>query len=132
MARPVDPNTQYRVKSHVINGYTYASTQPCYSDPTTGKKKYHHVHWGTVDENLRFMPGMPFFLASPEERARLIFPEGWDSLGYGSQAGPNTAAATRTACTATSGCLSRSPRKPGSGRIWNPFSTGTVRSWTTF
>jgi len=78
MARPVDPNTQYRVKLHVINGYTYASTQPCYSDPITGKKKYHHVHWGTVDENLRFTPGTPYFLASPEERARLIFPEGWD------------------------------------------------------
>jgi len=78
MARPVDPNTQYRIKSHITNGYTYASTQPYYYDPVTGKKKYRHVHWGTVDENLKFMPGAPFFMASPEERAHLIFPEGWD------------------------------------------------------
>jgi len=78
MSRTENPNTQYRVKPHVTNGYTYASTQPPFADPATGKKKYRHVHWGTVDENLKFMPGTPFFLASPEERARLIFPEGWD------------------------------------------------------
>ena len=78
MPRTADPNTQYKVKPHVTNGYTYASTQPPYADPTTGAKKYRHVHWGTVNENLKFMPGAPFFLASPEERARLIFPDGWD------------------------------------------------------
>jgi hypothetical protein len=27
---------------------------------------------------MKFMPGTPFFLASPEERAKLIFPEEWD------------------------------------------------------
>jgi transposase len=27
---------------------------------------------------LKFIPGSPFYLASPEERARLIFPEDWD------------------------------------------------------
>ena len=79
MPRREDPNTQYRIKSHVANGYTYASTQPPYLDPATGKKKYHHVHWGTVDENLKFVPGTAFFMAKPEERARLIFPEGWDT-----------------------------------------------------
>jgi hypothetical protein len=78
MARPVDPNAQYRVKLHVANGYAYASTQPPSIDPSTGKKKYRHIHWGTVDGNLKFLPGTPFFLAPPEERAKLIFPEGWD------------------------------------------------------
>jgi len=78
MGRPVDPDAQYRVKLHINNGYTYASTQPPYTDPGTGKKKYRRVHWGTVDENNKFTPGSPFFLASPEERARLIFPEDWD------------------------------------------------------
>ena len=78
MARPVDPNAQYRVKPHTTNGYTYASTQPPYVDPSTGKKKYRYIHWGTIDENRKFIPGPQFYLATPEERTRLIFPEGWD------------------------------------------------------
>jgi hypothetical protein len=43
-----------------------------------GKKKYRHVHWGVVDENLKFIPGTAFFMAEPEERVLLIFPEEWD------------------------------------------------------
>ena len=78
MARPVDPNAQYRVKPHITNGYTYASTQPPYVDPDTGRKKYRYIHWGTVDESRKFIPGSAFFHASPEERSRLIFPEDWD------------------------------------------------------
>jgi hypothetical protein len=78
MARPVDPQSQYRVKLHSYNGYTYASTQPSYLDPETGKKKYRYIHWGAVDEKLKFTPGNSFWLASPEERAMLIFPEDWD------------------------------------------------------
>ena len=78
MPRPVDPNAQYKVKPHNNGGYTYASTQPPYIDPVTGKKKYRYVHWGSIDENLKFTPGTQFFLADPEERARLIFPKEWD------------------------------------------------------
>jgi len=78
MARPVDPQAQYRIKPHINGSYTYASTQPPYLDPDTGKKKYRYIHWGTVDENNKFMPGSPFFLATPEERAKLIFPDHWD------------------------------------------------------
>jgi hypothetical protein len=78
MARPVNPDAQYIIKPHVVNGYNYASTQPPSIDPITGKKKYRYVHWGAVDENLKFVPSSAFYLASPEERARLIFPENWD------------------------------------------------------
>jgi hypothetical protein len=78
MPRPVDENAQYRVKPHTANGYTYASTQPPYIDPTTGKKKYRYIHWGSLNEDLKFTPGAQFFLTAPEERARLIFPEEWD------------------------------------------------------
>ena len=77
MGKHPDPNAQYRVKPHVTKGYTYASTQPPYTDQDIGKKKYRYIHWGSVDENLKFIPGAPFFLASPEERAKLIFPEDW-------------------------------------------------------
>ena len=38
MGRPYDPNTQYRVTVHVNNGYRYASTQPTFKDPKTGKQ----------------------------------------------------------------------------------------------
>jgi hypothetical protein len=78
MARPVDPSAQYRVKPHINGGHVYASTQPPYTDPDTGAKKYRYIHWGTVDESLKFMPGVQFYQSSPEERARLIFPEAWD------------------------------------------------------
>ena len=78
MPRPVNPDAQYCVKPHTTKGYTYASTQPPYIDPNTGKKKYRYIHWGTVDENLKFTPGVQFYQASPDERARLIFPESWD------------------------------------------------------
>jgi len=78
MGRPADPNAQYRVKPHNNNGYTYASTQPPYVDPDTGKKKYRYIHWGVVDDRKRFIPGTAYYLASPEERSRLIFPKEWD------------------------------------------------------
>ena len=78
MARPVNPDSQYRIKPHIVNGYKYASTQPSIIDPNTGKKKYRYTHWGTVDENFVFIPGSAFYLASPKERSRLIFPENWD------------------------------------------------------
>jgi len=78
MSRPVDPDAQYRVKPHITHGYIYAGTRSPYIDPNTEKKKYRYIHWGAVDENLKFIPGSAFYLASPEERARLIFPENWD------------------------------------------------------
>jgi len=78
MVRPVDPDAQYCIKPHVTKGYTYASTQPPYVDPVTQKKKYRHIHWGTVDDNRKFIPNSQFYMASPEERALLIFPEDWD------------------------------------------------------
>ena len=78
MGRHMDPDTQYRVRKHVNGGHSYASTQSPYTDPSTGKNKYHHIHWGTVDESNKFIPGSLFFLATPEERAKLIFPKDWD------------------------------------------------------
>jgi transposase len=78
LGRPVDPNAKFRVKPHVTKGYTYASTQPPEFDPVTGKKVYRHIHWGTVDEDLKFKPGEKFYSASPKQRAQLIFPDNWD------------------------------------------------------
>jgi transposase len=78
LARTIDPDSQYRVREHHAGKYNYASTQPPYIDSVTGEKKYRHVHWGTLDENLKFIPGAAYIIASHEERARLIFPPHWD------------------------------------------------------
>jgi hypothetical protein len=86
MARQVEPNTKYRIKPHCTKGSTYASTQPPCIDPETGKKKYRYIHWGRVDDELKFMPSSSFFLATPEERAKHIFPllrEAQHNVGYG-------------------------------------------------
>ena len=56
MARPVDPDSGFRVKIHDNGGHRYASTQPAFTDPVTGRKKYRRLHWGVVDENNKFHP----------------------------------------------------------------------------
>jgi hypothetical protein len=78
MSRKANPSSQYKVSIHMNNGYRYASTQPFRLDPKSGKKIYRHVHWGTVDENNKFVPGIHYFTASIEERSKLIFPQSWD------------------------------------------------------
>lgn len=80
MARPIDIETSYRIKIHKNNGYLYASTQPIVSAPssTSGRKKHKRIHWGTLDSNMKFHPNNNYIMASPEERAKLIFPEDWD------------------------------------------------------
>ena len=77
MSRKPDPDAPYRVAIHIDKGYRYASTQPAVIDPT-GSRKYHRIHWGTIDENNRFIPGKAYLFAPIEERSKLIFPEGWD------------------------------------------------------
>ena len=77
MARPVDKNSIYRVGIHNTHGHKYASTQ-VYTVGDDGRKKYRHVHWGTVDDDNKFWPGKGYLYATMEERKSLIFPEGWD------------------------------------------------------
>ena len=76
--RPPKADSGYHVSPHNMNGYRYASTQPAYIDPDTGKKKNHYVHWGRLTEDNRFVPGKAYILATPEERQKLIFPADWD------------------------------------------------------
>ena len=79
MARPVNPNSGYIVSTHKTGKYVYASTQPVNKDKSSlGKKSYKYVHWGRVDKNLRFYPGKNYLYASPEEKAKLVFPDNWD------------------------------------------------------
>ena len=78
MARPIKTNSGYIVSIHRIGKYSYASTQRIDETKSGEKKSYKHIHWGTVDDNLRFIPGKNYLYASQEEKDRLIFPEGWD------------------------------------------------------
>ena len=78
MPRKPDPVAQYRISIHIDKGYRYASTQPATVDPETGIRKYRRIHWGTVDDNNRFIPGKAYLFSPIEERSKLIFPEGWD------------------------------------------------------
>jgi hypothetical protein len=78
MGRQADPQARYRIRIHNTKGYNYASTQPPSVDPKTGKRVYRYTHWGTVDEDLKFIPNDTYLLAPPEERAKLIFPGDWD------------------------------------------------------
>ena len=77
MARPTKADSIYLVALHKNGGYMYATTHP-YTITNDGKRKYSCLHWGAVTEGLKFIPGKQYLYASPEERARLIFPEGWD------------------------------------------------------
>ncbi len=77
MARPTKEDSIYRVSLHKNGGYIYATTHP-YTMTEDGKRKYSCRHWGTVPDDLKFIPGKQYLYASVEERKRLIFPEGWD------------------------------------------------------
>ena len=77
MARTTRPDSIYRVSLHRNAGHTYAATHP-YTLDASGKRKYSVLHWGTVTEDLRFIPGKRFLEAPEELRRKLVFPEGWD------------------------------------------------------
>jgi hypothetical protein len=78
MARPRIEGTNYKVTIHKNGKYTYASTQPLLVNEKTGKTFNRRIHWGTVDENLKFHPGKSYIYADAAERDKLVFPSDWD------------------------------------------------------
>ena len=76
LGRPPKADSGYRVSTHKIGKYVYASTQPVFVDEN-GNKTYKHRHWGRLDGN-RFIPGAEFITLSQEERDKLVFPSDWD------------------------------------------------------
>lgn len=77
MARTSLQDSIYRVSVHKNGGYSYASTHPFELDEN-GVRRYRYLHWGTVTEEKKFIPGKAYFEASPEMRQKLIFPKDWD------------------------------------------------------
>ena len=78
MSRPVRSDGKEPVSLHVDKGYRYASSQPMCTDPVTGKHFFKRVHWGKLSEDLVFTPNSKFRIASPETRAKLLFPADWN------------------------------------------------------
>ena len=80
MARSIDKDTPYRVKIHKNSGYLYASTQPIVIDPDrkSGRNRHKRIHWGTIDENMKFHPNQNYISLAPAEREKLVFPPEWD------------------------------------------------------
>ena len=76
MARPMDPQTNYRIKAHVTHGHTYASTQRKVVD-SDGTVRRRHIHWGVLKNN-KFTPWADFLALSATEHAKFIFPADWD------------------------------------------------------
>lgn len=88
MARTSRPDSIYRVSLHRNAGHRYAATHPFTLDDS-GRRRYSVIHWGTVTEDLRFIPGKRYLEAPEELRKKLIFPEGWDlSAAQAADAGP--------------------------------------------
>ena len=77
MARPTNPDTPYIVSAHKTGKYTYASSQR-YIEDKDGNPKRRHVHWGVIDNHLKFHPGKEFLYLPLSERKKLIFPGDWD------------------------------------------------------
>lgn len=77
MARPISAETANRVTLHINGRYRYASTRPRIVNEN-GRNTNKSIHWGTVTEDLRFIPNQRYLYASLEERSKLVFPKDWD------------------------------------------------------
>ena len=85
--RPRDPTMQYRIRLHLDkNKYRYASTIIEKVSKKSGKVYPFYFNWGTVTEDLKFIPNRNYILAKYEEKIKLIFPKEWDiseTMKYG-------------------------------------------------
>jgi transposase len=77
MSRPPRNDDKIYIKLHVNQGYRYARAQVPY-ETDSGEKRYRSVHFGTVSDNLEFIPNHKFLSASEQERSSFVFPPEWD------------------------------------------------------
>ena len=77
--RPRNPDMQYTIRLHLDkNKYRYASTVVEKTSKKTGTIYKYYNNWGTVTEDLKFIPAPKYILATTEEKSKLIFPDNWD------------------------------------------------------
>ena len=77
MARPVGSNSGYQMRIHKMGKYRYASTERMVTGKS-GKPIPKHVHWGRLDDAMRFHPNERFLFEKSSEKAKFIFPLDWD------------------------------------------------------
>lgn len=78
MARPISADTTYKMTLHVNGKYRYASTRPRVVTGEGEKNSNKSIHWGTLTEDMKFMPNAKFLYLPLEERRKYKFPENWD------------------------------------------------------
>ena len=72
MARPIGPNSGYQMGVHTIGKYRYVSTERMMTSKS-GKPIPKHIHWGKLDDTMRFHPNERFLFEKPSEKAKFIF-----------------------------------------------------------
>lgn len=78
MARPVRTDGSINVTLHLDKGYRYARAQIFDGFSENGKRRYHSVRLGSVDEGGTFIPNHQYIYADEAFRSRLVFPSGWN------------------------------------------------------
>ena len=76
MARPLLIDGKFPMRIFTNNGYRYAVTR---TSVRKADGRYNHPQklWGTVDEDLIFIPNSRFLALSDEDRAAILIPENW-------------------------------------------------------
>lgn len=77
MPRPIGPNSGYQMGIHKMGKYRYASTERMVTGKS-GKPIPKHIHWGRLDDAMRFHPNEKFLFEKPSEKAKFIYPPEWD------------------------------------------------------
>ena len=77
MARPTGSNSGYQMGIHKMGKYRYASTERMVTGKS-GKPIPKHIHWGRLDDKMRFHPNERFLFEKPSEKAKFIYPPDWD------------------------------------------------------
>lgn len=75
--RPREPNAEWRMHRLKSHGIEYACTRS-YEPTGQGGEKRIQKQWGKLTDGNRFEPSANYFLLSPAERKKFIFPEDWD------------------------------------------------------
>ena len=76
MARPLLIDGKLPMRIFVDNGYRYAVTRTSVRKPD-GKYNHPQRIWGTVDDELNFVPNARYLALSEAERNGMLMPPEW-------------------------------------------------------
>lgn len=87
MARPLLIDGKLPMRIFTNHGYRYAVTRTSVRKPD-GKYNHPQKIWGTVDEQLNFLPNARFLALSDDERQGILLPPEWKLAGSGASPPP--------------------------------------------